>query len=272
MGRLRSISVLLLASGMCALVFQTAWLRELKLIFGATTPATAAVIAIFMGGLGAGNAILGPGADRSGNPLRFYALVEVGISGLTALSPLSRWLARALYIAAGGQETFGLAGATVLRLLLAALVLGPQVFLMGATLPAAVRAAMSEDDVSRKAVGLLYGINTIGAVVGVLLSTFVLLEWLGTRATLWLACAINLLNAVVAWQLSKTFEPRSQAMVTGGASMVPPLSISEERYAGEVPATLIYAIAFTTGFTFFLMELVWYRMLGPILGGTTFTF
>src|SRR5262249_52153934 len=44
------------------------------------------------------------------------------------------------------------------------------------------------------------------------------------------------------------------------------------RYAGEVPATLIYAIAFTTGTSFFVLELVWYRMLGPILGGTTFTF
>jgi hypothetical protein len=34
----------------------------------------------------------------------------------------------------------------------------------------------------------------------------------------------------------------------------------------------VYAAAAIVGFAFFLMELVWYRMLGPILGGTTYTF
>jgi hypothetical protein len=35
---------------------------------------------------------------------------------------------------------------------------------------------------------------------------------------------------------------------------------------------IIYVVAGIVGFAFFVMELVWYRMLGPILGGTTFTF
>ena len=30
--------------------------------------------------------------------------------------------------------------------------------------------------------------------------------------------------------------------------------------------------AAVVGFAFFLMELVWYRMLGPLLGGSTFSF
>jgi predicted membrane-bound spermidine synthase len=35
---------------------------------------------------------------------------------------------------------------------------------------------------------------------------------------------------------------------------------------------LLYLTAAVLGFTFFALELVWYRMLGPILGGTAFTF
>jgi spermidine synthase len=35
---------------------------------------------------------------------------------------------------------------------------------------------------------------------------------------------------------------------------------------------LVLAAAAIVGFAFFLMELVWYRMLGPLLGGTVFTF
>ncbi|RMH15486.1 MAG: spermidine synthase, partial [Acidobacteria bacterium] len=38
------------------------------------------------------------------------------------------------------------------------------------------------------------------------------------------------------------------------------------------PAPLIYALAAVAGFTFLLMELVWYRMLAPILGGSSYTF
>ena len=39
-----------------------------------------------------------------------------------------------------------------------------------------------------------------------------------------------------------------------------------------LPPFIVYGAAGVAGFAFFLMELVWYRMLCPILGGTTFTF
>jgi len=52
--RVWKIAPLLFGSGFCALVYQTAWQRELRLIFGASTAASAAVLAIFMGGLGLG--------------------------------------------------------------------------------------------------------------------------------------------------------------------------------------------------------------------------
>ena len=48
-----AVCLFLFGSGLCALVYQTVWLREFRLIFGASTAATAAVLGIFMGGLGA---------------------------------------------------------------------------------------------------------------------------------------------------------------------------------------------------------------------------
>ena len=64
----------LFGSGFCALVYQLAWQREFRLIFGASTAASAAVVAIFMGSLGAGGWVLGRMADRRREPWRFYAL------------------------------------------------------------------------------------------------------------------------------------------------------------------------------------------------------
>src|SRR5262245_37822309 len=120
---IRAVSLLVLISGMCALVFQMAWLRELKLIFGGSTSASAAVIAIFMGGLGLGNALLGPRADASQNPLRLYSLLELGISLAAAISPLLVIFVRLIYISVGGQQALGLVGATLVRLVMATLVL-----------------------------------------------------------------------------------------------------------------------------------------------------
>ena len=49
------VAACLFFSGLCSLVYQTTWLREFRLVFGASTPASAAVLAIFMGGIGAGS-------------------------------------------------------------------------------------------------------------------------------------------------------------------------------------------------------------------------
>src|SRR5207237_8047117 len=56
-------ATLLFCSGACALIYQTVWMREFRLVFGASTFATAAVLALFMGGLGVGSAVLGIRAD-----------------------------------------------------------------------------------------------------------------------------------------------------------------------------------------------------------------
>src|SRR5262245_40984742 len=81
-------SACLFGSGLSALIYQTAWFREFRLIFGASTAATAAVMAIFMGGVGWGSATLGKRADRVASPLRLYGWLELGIAMAAALSPL----------------------------------------------------------------------------------------------------------------------------------------------------------------------------------------
>jgi spermidine synthase len=283
--RVRIVSLLLFVSGLCALVFQTAWLREFRLIFGATTPASAAVLAIFMGGLGLGNALLGKRADRTENPLRLYGQLELAISLAAALSPFLVQIIRGIYIGLGGQESLGSFGATIVRLVLSSLVLGLPTFLMGGTLAAAARAVTAPDDKSRGSIGWLYGLNTIGAVVGALLSTFFLLETLGNREALWTAAALNFGNACFAWWLSKTWQPLTVPASTAAAPSIAATKPARKKDLSTaaaplndlvtIPAVapqLVYAAACAVGFAFFLMELVWYRMLGALLGGTTFTF
>jgi len=340
--RLTRVAPLLFFSGACALVYQVAWLRELRLIFGASTAASAAVLGVFMGGLGLGGIVIGKRADRAKNPLELYANLELLVALSAALTPLLVWLARTSYLALGGQSTLGIVGATVARLVLGALVLIVPTTLMGGTMPAAARAVSSEDDPGRRAVSALYGVNTLGAVVGALAANFVMLEVFGTRLTLWMICLLNLLVGLVGRMLSRSpvAEARSQGAPkepapTPAASEDPkpasdepdgpkpasdeledpkptsdepealkpvsaepealkptsdepedpkPTSAGPKAGAGAgaapggsevLPPSLSWfpsAAAAVVGFAFLLMELVWYRMLAPLLGGSSYTF
>src|SRR6185295_525959 len=91
------VALLLFGSGLCALVYEIAWLREFRLVFGAATAANAAVLAVFIGGLGAGGLWIGRRVDRVARPLALYALLEGAIAILAALSHLLLIAARGAY-------------------------------------------------------------------------------------------------------------------------------------------------------------------------------
>ncbi len=284
MPSLTRIGVILFVSGFCSLVYQVTWLRLLRLIFGSSTTSTAVVLAIFMGGLGLGGVLLGRRAERVRNPLAFYATIEIGIGLMAAASPILVLVARHAYLGIGGQSTLGLAGATTVRLLLAVLVLGVPATLMGGTLPAISQAMERASDRGRRIVATLYGVNTLGAVAGAFLSTFVLIELLGVRQSLWLAAAINLLLGITVRSMARQLAAGGEGP---GAEETAATADAFEGPEGEGenvdesvgvdlarPAAVrtVLIAAFVVGFVFFLMELVWYRMLGPILGGTSYTF
>ncbi|MEE8522327.1 MAG: fused MFS/spermidine synthase, partial [Thermoanaerobaculia bacterium] len=264
------IAAVLFVSGACSLVYQLAWLRLLRLIFGASTVSTAVVLAIFMGGLGLGGLWLGRRVERARNPLAYYAALEAGIALTAAVSPGLLAAVRWLYLSLGGTAELGSFGATVVRLVLSAAVLLPPTLLMGGTLPAVAQALQRDRDRGRRWVAACYGVNTLGAVVGALLTTFVLLELCGIRLTVWSASAVNLLLALVVWRLSRRVAEDPEDPEEAVAGFSPPPGETPER--GAPAPGLVLPVAGLVGFLFFLMELVWYRMLAPVLGGSSYTF
>lgn len=262
---------LLFCSGACALIYQVAWLRELRLVFGGSTAASAAVLAIFMGGLGGGGLLFGRRADARRDAILLYGNLELGVAVTAALTPSLIVGVRFLYAALGGTVSMGLGGGTVVRLLLSAIVLLPPTVLMGGTLPAAAKAVETEDDAGRTNLAVLYGVNTLGAVTGAVASTFLLLEVFGVDFTLWMACAVNALVGMAARVVPRHSPPLRERGEHAGERVGDLVSPSPS-LAEEGSGRFVLAASGLVGFAFLLMELVWYRMLGPILGGTTYTF
>jgi spermidine synthase len=264
---LRRAAPLLFLSGACGLIYETVWLRELRLIFGSSTFASAGVTAIYIGGLGLGAALLGRRADEHPSPLRLYGNLELLVAGTAAVTPLLLWVVRHGYVLFGGLGGLGVVLATIVRLVLATLILAAPTVMLGGTLPAAVRAVEVDEDERRAGAGLLYGLNTLGAVAGTALSTFWLLETLGNRGTLFAAAAVSAGVGLLARRLGRFDVPvKKRAKAEAPASTGAPASTA------AAPPRLVFAAAALVGFAFFTMELVWYRMLAPLLGGSTYSF
>lgn len=266
--RISKVVPLLLGSGFCALVDQVVWEREFRLVFGVTTAASAAVIGIFAAGLGLGSIWLGKFADRHPRPMSFYANLELAIAVWVSLTPSLLHAVRVMYVALGGSTVLGVVPGAVVRLALAALVLGPPTVLMGGTLPAVARAIEQLDDQRRGATGLLYGINTLGAVIGTLASSLLLVEVFGNRVSLWISALLSALVGMAARALSRA--PEFQSAVASATDVDPGWDNSPGTRV--VAPWILILVAGLTGFAFFLMELVAPRMLAPLLGGTVFTF
>lgn len=265
-------------SGLVSLVYQLMWMRSLRLVFGASTAANAVAVAIFMGGLGLGGLYFGRYADEWSTPQRRYAFIEAAIGVSAMLTVVLVYPVEWAYYALGGTASLGAAGATLVRLVLSVILLGPPTVLMGGTLPALARLITDEGDVDRRAIGRLYGANTLGALTGACLGTFYTLELLGISRSLLAAGALNLLLAVVVHATRPLSERAASAHASNGASngeadpgAAPPSEPSQGGAAGEARGFLLAAAAIV-GFGFFAMEMVWYRVLAPLLGGSSYSF
>src|SRR5205823_12708423 len=108
---------------------------------------------------------------------------------------------------------------------------------------------------------------------------FWMLEIFGTRRTLWLAAAINILVAVVARQVDRSWADRSGG--SGRSSEIPSRpdlpdlrdlpALPAQPDLPELPIFVLLASA-TVGFAFFLLELLCYLLLALLLGGSVVTF
>lgn len=241
------LCVLFFASGISALIFETLWFHQAGLTFGNSVWASSLVLSGFMGGLALGNALAARYADRLKNPVRAYAIAEAAIAftgtGLVFLLPflgavLAPWLRPLL------DYPWVL---NPIRLLLVFLLLLIPSTAMGVTLPLLTKALILHDPRFGSVLGRLYGWNTLGAVVGVLVGESYLIGALGVRGTAMAAGTLNILAAAFSAWLS-TRVPHA-----GAPAARAPVGL---RLEGPW-----LAAAFLSGFCLLALEVVWFRLL-----------
>ena len=274
----RGLPFLVAVSGGAALVYESVWMRSFGLIFGNTTDAVAMVLAVFMGGLALGSALVA--RRRSPDPLRTYAFLELAIGGAAILTlPLLRalpWVYGALAGRLGLEGPLELAG----RVILAAIVLLPATVLLGMTVPLAVATLASAGRPTRASFGSLYLLNTVGGAVGVALGAFLLVPVLGVRGTLVVAALGSLSVGAVAlrWRRKAGLIAPVRASPSGEASTGTEERTPEAPDTGAAAArharilTLGAALAAASGASTFGVEVLWARSYALIIGSSVYAF
>lgn len=255
------LSGILFLSGVSALLFQTLWLRLSGLAFGNSVWSAALILSSFMAGLALGNAIAAWWRRGPRRPLSFYALLEltVGFFGclLVFLLPHLGTICQPLFRALWSHQAI----LNVFRFAASFLILLIPTTAMGLTLPVLMGDAILARYQYGRVLGVLYGINTLGAVAGALAGELIFVRLCGLFGTALIAASFNFGAAAIAWFFSARSGPPDAA--------APPTTVVNDRTPW---LKRFLAGSFAAGALLLTLEIVWFRFLRLYLSSSPTAF
>lgn len=195
----RLLLVVAAGTAVASFIYEVGWIRMLSLVMGSSTHSFELMLSAFILGLSLGAGWMRKRADRLANPLRTLALIQLAMGGLALLSlPLYlrsfEWTA--LLIQATAHTEPGYVLFTLSRYLISLAIMLPATFCAGMTLPLITRMLMVRG-AGERAIGTIYGVNTLGSIVGAALAGLVLFPLLGLKGSLVLGGAVDMLLGVL---------------------------------------------------------------------------
>ncbi len=200
-------------SGFAAMVYQIAWTRAVALAIGSSTYAFTLIAGAFILGLTLGSVALGWMGDRSWGPKALAALPWViALSALSTVSFLGTLPIRVTRVVHGAESFAGQQWAEFAHVF--GIFVLPT-FCMGGMLPIVSRYLATGSDDAGRAVGNAYASNAVGTILGSFCGGFVLIPWIGMRASI-------LTGSVLSGLVGAVFLFR--ALAPGTARVVIPVS------------------------------------------------
>lgn len=272
--RTSAVAAAFFLSGGCGLIYESLWTRYVSELTGGTALSQLIVLMVFMGGLALGAMLAGRLVDRRREQgLLVYGVLEICIGLYAIFFPLLHSLSANLYSSIGTNLESGSSGLLILKILLSfSLIIMPAVA-MGGTLPAVTRYLTRSCEVMRGNISLLYGINSLGAVVGILSAGFFLVYRYGMDASMQYTGAFNLLLglSVLAFACfsgsADEFRTEQPPGVECSAQGIPDCHIYQPY---EIRTAII--AAGIAGFAAMALQVAWIRYFVIFLGATHSSF
>ncbi len=269
--RVAILSGILFLSGIGALIFETLWLRLSGLAFGNSVWAAALILSSFMAGLALGNALAASSRIRRWRPLHFYAVLEalVAVLGCTIVFalPVLGELMRPVWQTLWNYQPALLS----LRFVISLLILLVPTTAMGLTLPVIIEDPLLRERNFGRAIGFLYGFNTLGAVAGAVLGEGYLIAAFGLRGTALAAGSVVCIAAAIAVLVAR-FGVRGHVRAFENGDVSPHSKFPLRLDASYRPPWRLLFISFGTGCIFLALEVIWFRFLHLFVASSPSTF
>lgn len=191
-----SVYLVIAMSGMSALACEVIWTRMQSLFLGATVYTFSIILAVFLVGLGIGSGIgswLASNVARPRQALGYcQMLVIVGIawSAYVQTQSVPYWPVD-VSLTSSPWIVFQM------DVVLSAFAVLPSAILWGASFPLALAAAAKKDQDPGRLVGRVYAANTIGAIVGSMLFSIVMISSVGTQRAHQIVIVVSALGALI---------------------------------------------------------------------------
>jgi spermidine synthase len=234
-------------SGMTALASEVLWTRLLSLLFGATVYTFSLILGVFLFGIGIGSSVgsaLARGIER---PRIALGWVQMMLCGAIAWASYTLALSMPFWpidpsISTSPWYNFPLDLARAFWVVL------PASILWGASFPLALAAVAGKGQDPGRLVGGVYAANTVGAIVGSLGGSLLLVTWLGTQhaqQVLIILCGLSALLVLEPLSSTESGKPRSAwagtipivlaamaaAFLARGVPPIPKILVAYGRYA-----------------------------------------
>ncbi|HEV1286115.1 MAG TPA: fused MFS/spermidine synthase, partial [Bryobacteraceae bacterium] len=211
-------------SGLCALGAEVVWTRLLALMLGATVYTFSIILAVFLIGLGIGSSAGSVWTRTLKRPRVALAACQLALAFAVA------WTAYAVSDLIPSWPFNPLAVANPWRLfrvdfMMCLFAILPPALLWGLSFPLALASIANREQDSGALVGEVYAANTVGAILGAVGFSIVLIPWVGTQGSQQALIALSLVAGLLLFYKS---------------------GLSGSRYFGVAAATLIAIFLFAT--------------------------
>ncbi len=199
----RAALVVTLLTGFTSMVYELTWIRVLASILGGTAYAFTLILTAFIVGISLGSFWLSRRTVADERLLKTLMWLQAGLVATVCLTVpwyerLPYWFVRVNFLLSHSIEAWSTY--QTITFFLAALVVVPPAFFLGASFPAAARLSMSSVQQAGQGLGRAYLFNTAGTVSGSLLGGLVLMPAIGLEGNLVVGVVCNLLGLAVCLQ------------------------------------------------------------------------
>ena len=201
-------------TGAASFMYELGWIRMLSLVLGSSTHSFELMLSAFIFGLAFGGLYVRRRIQQIRDPVVYVAYVMVVMGALAALTLPAYNVTfdfMAWFLRTSARTATGYAAFNVMSQLIAALIMIPAAFCAGMTLPLLTHELMRRGT-GERAIGTIYSANTLGAIVGVLLTIHLLMPIVGVKGVILGGAGIHMTLGLSRLLVSRRYRSGSSAI------------------------------------------------------------